>query len=104
MRDDATPAPRQLRSGPPAGPRSAGLAVVLPPPAAAVVDLDARRARSAAPAPVDVRTEGRGPRSARPQDALVDVRRGTDLAPAHDESAMSIQDRVRLRALESTRR
>ncbi|TNM68042.1 hypothetical protein FHN55_08455 [Streptomyces sp. NP160] len=101
MRDDVTPPPTRLRGGPPAGPRSAGLAVVLPPPAAAVVDLDARRARSAV---VDLATAERGPRSARPEDALVAAVPAAPVVRARlDESALSIQDRVRLRALEAAR-
>ncbi|MEH3075343.1 MAG: hypothetical protein PGN11_01460 [Quadrisphaera sp.] len=102
MHDDVTPAPSRLRSGPPTGPRSAGLAVVLPPPAAAVVDLDARRARTGPV--VDLTSAGRGPRSARPQDALVELRPAPLVLTAVDESTLSIQDRVRLRALEADHR
>lgn len=101
MHDETTPSATRLRGGAPTGPRSAGLAVVLPPPAATVVDLDARRARSAV---VDLSAVERGPRSARPQDALVDAASGPALALAGaDESTLSIQDRIRLRALEVTR-
>lgn len=102
--DETTPrTPGRLRAGPPTGPRSAGLAVVLPPPAATVVDLDARRARAGV---VDVTATGRGPRSARPQDALVQLvpALAGPAGTAEDEAGLSIQDRVRLRALESTRR
>ncbi|MGQ7295229.1 hypothetical protein [Quadrisphaera sp. KR29] len=99
MRDDDGTTPR-LRGLLPAGPRSAGLAVVLPPPAAPVVDLGARRARAAV---VDLAAAERGGSATAPAPAVAAVAAARGPAQGVDESSLSIQDRVRLRALEASR-
>ncbi|PWJ53323.1 hypothetical protein SAMN06264364_11382 [Quadrisphaera granulorum] len=85
--------------------------MVLPPPAASVVDLGARRARSATLDVVinadngldivDVTAVGRRP-PAGPHSVVGPV--APMLMAAPEESTLSIQDRVRLRALEAAAR